>query len=157
MKQTFEQRLEALEKAVFSNGPGPQNPVDDEGVRRVHFIWRLVCNYGQIPVAYMRIRLRSQKVAFMRQIAMALADKLSGLSQAQLATMFNRKNHTTIHHASKVVARRMAKDETLRAAINSLESEFQKAHSLEDTQGQSTAVSPEASHALKARALGIDP
>lgn len=155
-KRTLQRRIEALEKAVFGLHLDPdQSRLDDEeAMKKVHFIWRLVCKRVDIPIAWMRIRCRTKKIAFYRNVAMHLCLKFSGLSQGQLATAFNRKNHTTILCARNRILHLMARKKAVRDLVMDLESEFQKAHSALDTRAQSTAVFPTALHEQGSRGSG---
>lgn len=105
MKPTFEERLEALERVCFANGAQSVASIDPSSERIAEACRREVCRHYEVPTAWMRIRNRTKKVAFIRQVAMALSLELSGLPSQQVADSFNRRDHATVLHAAKVIKR----------------------------------------------------
>lgn len=158
-KPTYEQRIEALERVVFGSGLAPDQSLPDsaEGEAMTHAICREVCKQAGIPLGWMRIRRRTKALAFYRNVAMHLCLKHTGLSQYQLASLFNRKNHTTILAAKKRISKLMKKSPGVRKFVTSVESEFLQAHSSSDKPDRDTVAFPAATHVPVARGRGTGP
>jgi len=65
--------------------------------------------------------VRKKQVALARQIAMFLAKKVGNYPYTQIASSFNRDDHTTVIHAVRKVEELMEEDDSLRELIERLE------------------------------------
>ena len=64
---------------------------------------------------------RKKKVALARQVAMYLAKKIGNYPYAQIASSFNRDDHTTVIHAVKKVEELLQKDREFKGRMDELE------------------------------------
>lgn len=80
-----------------------------------------VCRLYEISPAMMMEKSRRNVVAFPRQIAMYLANLLiPQLSLKDIAVYFNRKDHTTVLHAKRMIENQFRDDKALRDQIEML-------------------------------------
>ncbi|GAB1467826.1 chromosomal replication initiator protein DnaA [Candidatus Cloacimonadota bacterium] len=81
-------------------------------------ITKQVCiTYGLTPMQMME-KTRKQQVAFPRQVAMYLANMLiPQLSLKEIAEYYNRKDHTTVLHAKKMIDNQFREDNEFRARV----------------------------------------
>lgn len=126
MKLTLEQRVERLEQKLYESSPREKaltveqiSQLYPEAYEATLRAMRAVCAKANLPLKAMRWVGRTKHLAHWRQVAMFLAFETSGLSSQDVATMFNKKNHSTILHAYKVVPNRISKGvlRSLRSAI----------------------------------------
>jgi len=77
-----------------------------------------VCNLWGITPTMIMEKTRRNVVAFPRQVAMYLANLLiPQLSLKDIALYFNRKDHTTVIHAKRMIENQFREDKDLRAQI----------------------------------------
>jgi chromosomal replication initiator protein len=75
----------------------------------VEQIQKVVADHFGIPEEAMRVRKRTNSIAYPRQIAMFLAREYTGLSLTELGNRFGGRDHTTVMHAiDKISAARQA-------------------------------------------------
>ena len=67
---------------------------------------------------------RAQPVAFARQVAMYLARELTDATLPAIGRAFGNRNHTTVMHACKRTAERMAADREAYDAVHKLTREL---------------------------------
>ncbi len=81
-------------------------------------ITRQVCNSFGLEPAQMMEKTRKQNVAFPRQVAMYLASvMIPHLSLKEIAEYYNRKDHTTVLHAKKMIDNQFSSDQEFRAQV----------------------------------------
>lgn len=81
-------------------------------------ITRQVCSAFKLEPAQMMEKTRKQNVAFPRQVAMYLASvMIPHLSLKEIAEYYNRKDHTTVLHAKKMIDKQFGSDEEFRAQV----------------------------------------
>jgi chromosomal replication initiator protein len=68
---------------------------------------------------------RASRVSWPRQVAMYLARELTGESFPAIARQFGRRDHTTVLHAHRRAAARIANDSSSRTTVNNLLDELQ--------------------------------
>ena len=72
----------------------------------------------KLEPAQMMEKTRKQNVAFPRQVAMYLASvMIPHLSLKEIAEYYNRKDHTTVLHAKKMIDKQFGSDEEFRAQV----------------------------------------
>ena len=63
-------------------------------------------------------KTRKQNVAFPRQVAMYLANvMIPNLSLKEIAEYYNRKDHTTVLHAKKMIEKQFSSDQEFRSQV----------------------------------------
>jgi chromosomal replication initiator protein len=81
-------------------------------------ITRQVCAAFQLEPSQMMEKTRKQNVAFPRQVAMYLASvMIPHLSLKEIAEYYNRKDHTTVLHAKKMIDKQFSSDQEFRAQV----------------------------------------
>ncbi|PKN72936.1 MAG: chromosomal replication initiator protein DnaA [Candidatus Cloacimonetes bacterium HGW-Cloacimonetes-3] len=81
-------------------------------------ITKQVCLSYSLSPAQMMEKTRKQNVAFPRQVAMYLANMLiPQLSLKEIAVYYNRKDHTTVLHAKKLIENQFREDEDFRSHV----------------------------------------
>jgi len=120
---------------AYANFPGQNRPLSVEvckealkavislahGQVTVENIQKTVAEYFGIKVAEMYSQRRAVKSARPRQIAMFLARELTNKSYPEIASLFAKKDHTTVINAIKRVSELRAKQPDLNHAIHVLE------------------------------------
>ena len=91
---------------------------DELTVIAEHVARSLHVNYEEILS-----RSRTQRLAYCRQIAMYVCRSLTGKSYPALGAHFGR-DHTTVHYAVSLIARRMREDVAFQAFIHRIERGF---------------------------------
>lgn len=89
-------------------------------------IQRKVAEHFDIRLADMTSRRRPQSIAFPRQLAMYLSRTLTEHSLMDIGDSFGGRDHGTVLHACKQIARRSAKDQRLRETVSFLEKSLQR-------------------------------
>ena len=70
-----------------------------------------VCNYFNLKVGQLDSRIRTQQIAFARQMAMYLSNQLTDKSHVQIGVCIGNRNHATVIHAIKQIKDMMEVDE----------------------------------------------
>ncbi len=80
-----------------------------------------VAKYFEIGKNQIKEPTRKKEIAFPRQIAMYLSAKLiPHISLLEIANHYNKKDHTTIIHAKKIISQRIDQDNNLKSKINEI-------------------------------------
>ena len=80
-----------------------------------------VAKYFEIGKNQIKEPTRKKEIAFPRQIAMYLSTKLiPHTSLLEIANHYNKKDHTTIIHAKKIISNKIADDPNLKSKINEI-------------------------------------
>ena len=87
----------------------------------VKIIKETVCSQFGVEVELLDSPIRKKKVALARQIAMYLTKKIGNYPYTQIASFFNRDDHTTVIHAVKKVEELLKKDEKLSSLVEEIE------------------------------------
>jgi chromosomal replication initiator protein len=98
------------------------------------------CRHFEVTLDELLSSARTPRVAWPRQVAMYLARELTGKSLPAIGREFGGRNHTTILHAWRRVAARLAQDDASRKAVQNLRAEL----------GSGSPVSPSATHDRRA-------
>ena len=62
-----------------------------------------VCNHFHLKVSQIDSRERTQRIAYARQMAMYLSDRLTDTSHMQIGRLIGNRNHATVVHAVKQI------------------------------------------------------
>ena len=80
-----------------------------------------VAKYFEIGKNQIKEPTRKKEIAFPRQIAMYLSSKLiPHISLLEIANHYNKKDHTTIIHAKKIISQKLDSDNNLKRKINEI-------------------------------------
>ena len=80
-----------------------------------------VAKYFEIGKNQIKEPTRKKEIAFPRQIAMYLSSKLiPHISLLEIANHYNKKDHTTIIHAKKIISLKLENDNNLKRKINEI-------------------------------------
>ena len=80
-----------------------------------------VAKYFEIGKNQIKDPTRKKEIAFPRQIAMYLSAKLiPHISLLEIANHYNKKDHTTIIHAKKIISQKLDTDNNLKRKINEI-------------------------------------
>ncbi len=91
-----------------------------------------VSDYFKVPVFYMEHKSRKRPFTVARHFAMSLMKKYTGLSLLDIATQFNRINHTSVIHAKLNVENLVETKRIYRKAWNDLEKTISAKENEED-------------------------
>lgn len=94
------------------------------GKRTIAAIQARVATYFDIPLAEMKSARRARAVARPRQVAMYLCKHLTGRSVPEIGRRFGDRDHTTVLHGIKQIARLRIEDADIGAAVEQLEREL---------------------------------
>jgi chromosomal replication initiator protein len=86
-----------------------------------------VADFFHIKLTDLKSKKRTQHIAFCRQVAMYLCRKMTDASFPAIGASFGR-DHSTIIHASNLIARRSANDSAFRFSIEKIERELKALH-----------------------------
>jgi chromosomal replication initiator protein len=89
----------------------------------IEVIQQAVANFFHIPLADLKSKKRTQRIAFCRQIAMYLCRKLTDSSFPTIGEYFGR-DHSTVIHANNLITRRTSNDPAFRMWTNKIEREL---------------------------------
>ncbi len=80
-----------------------------------------VAKYFEIGKNQIKEPTRKKEIAFPRQIAMYLSSKLiPHISLLEIANHYNKKDHTTIIHAKKIISQKLESDNNLKRKIKEI-------------------------------------
>ncbi len=80
-----------------------------------------------IEVELLNSPVRKKKVALARQVAMYLAKKVGNYPYTQIASAFNRDDHTTVIHAVRKIEELLEEDPSLKETLERLEAHIREA------------------------------
>ena len=97
--------------------------VREGGTDRVTVSWiqKKVAEFYEIPLAEMTSDRRSQSVALPRQVAMYLVRTLLHETYPRIGEAFGGKDHSTVMHAEKKIARKLESEAAFRAELERLQ------------------------------------
>lgn len=79
-----------------------------------------VCNHFNLKISQIDSRIRTQQIAYARQVAMYLANELTDKSHVQIGLHIGNRNHSTVIHAIKLIKDMMDVNEQTRTDIDEL-------------------------------------
>lgn len=88
------------------------------GVERIQ---EVVCEHFGVKIADLQGRRRTQSIALPRQVAMALARRLTGLSLEEIGGRFGGRDHSTVLYAVSRMKDRTERDPSFRTLLNELQ------------------------------------
>jgi chromosomal replication initiator protein len=86
----------------------------------VEQIQKIVSDFYGIPEEAMKVKKRTNSLAFPRQIAMHLARELTELSLSEIGNRFGGRDHTTVMHACDKITKARDEDPELRRILQRL-------------------------------------
>lgn len=90
-------------------------------------ITKQVCHTYQLSTDQIMDKTRKPNIAFPRQVSMYLANLLiPSLSLKDIAQYYNRKDHTTVIHAKRMIENQFREDEKLRSLVDFMITELKK-------------------------------
>ncbi len=92
----------------------------EEKTITVEHIQRLISEHYDIPIADLKSKKRTKKVAFPRQVAMHFCRELTDLSLIEVGSHFGGRDHTTVMHACEKIGNWIESDRQARNEINLL-------------------------------------
>ena len=112
---------EKLVRELFSGEPPEEKRQRKIREVSIKIIKETVSSELGVEVELLDSPVRKKQVALARQIAMFLAKKVGNYPYTQIASSFNRDDHTTVIHAVRKVEELMEEDDSLRELIERLE------------------------------------
>jgi len=92
----------------------------------IELIQKVVSKYYKIKESSLKGGKRIKSIVLPRQIAMFLSRELTNLSFPEIGEKFGGKDHTTIMHAWRKIAKQREKEENLRRELLELENFLKK-------------------------------
>jgi len=92
----------------------------------IDLIQKRVAEHFDIRISDMKIKKRTQAIAFPRQIAMYLSRELTDNSLPDIGEAFGGKDHTTVLHAYKKISKLVSEDVDKRVVIDRITSELKR-------------------------------
>jgi|GEM_PF-1618161 len=97
-------------------------------------IKRLVAAAFEVPIDAMASRHRTRRLAVPRMVAMALVRELClGMSYPAIGRLFGNRDHTSVLHASRSIARLVARGDLTQADFDALQAQCKAAVAVEAT------------------------
>ena len=87
----------------------------------VHNIQRAICDHFDVKISELKSKRRTKNLALARQVAMYLCRKFTATSYPAIGAEFGGRDHSTVIHASKTIARKTSTDPQIKAAVERLE------------------------------------
>ena len=89
---------------------------------KVEHIQKTVADHYGIPEEAMKVKKRTNSLAFPRQVAMYLSRELTSLSYSEIGSRFGGRDHTTVMHACEKIIHGREEDHELRRNLQRLTS-----------------------------------
>ncbi|NQT90601.1 MAG: chromosomal replication initiator protein DnaA [Candidatus Omnitrophica bacterium] len=100
---------------------------EERGVEiNVELIQKVVADHFGISSNDMRIKKRTRKIAFPRQIAMYLSRELTKLSLVEIGGLFGGRDHTTVMHGCERVEEDIKNNPHIKEVVNSVVTKIKK-------------------------------
>jgi len=112
---------EKLVRELFSGEPPEETRKRKIREVSIKIVKEIVSSEMGVEVELLDSPVRKKQVALARQIAMFLAKKVGNYPYTQIASSFNRDDHTTVIHAVRKVEELMEEDEELKRFVELLE------------------------------------
>jgi chromosomal replication initiator protein len=87
----------------------------------VENIQKTICEYFNVKLGDLKAKRRTQNIALPRQVAMYLCRKYTETSFPAIGDKFGGRDHSTVIHASKTIARKIKEDPHMQTTIEKLE------------------------------------
>src|SRR5262249_8515775 len=91
----------------------------------VEQIQRVVADHYGIPEEAMKVRKRTNSIAFPRQVAMFLCRELTELSLSEIGSRVGGRDHTTVMHAREKIGQAREEDPQIRLILQRLTATLQ--------------------------------
>ncbi|MDE0212814.1 MAG: chromosomal replication initiator protein DnaA [Deltaproteobacteria bacterium] len=92
----------------------------------VRNIQRAICEHFDVKISDLKSKQRTKKVAVARQVAMYLCRKYTATSYPAIGAEFGGRDHSTVIHASKTIARKATTDPEIKATVERLERQLKR-------------------------------
>jgi chromosomal replication initiator protein len=99
-------------------------PPPSRGNVSIAVIQKTVAQHFDIPLDSLRAKTRIAKVVLARQVSIHLARKLTDLSLAEIGQRTGGRDHSTVLHACKKIAKDMGRDPALTRKVQTIEEEL---------------------------------
>ncbi len=94
---------------------------DNEKQVTVRNIQKAICDHFDLKLSDLKSKRRTKNLALARQMAMYLCRKFTGTSFPAIGAEFGGRDHSTVIHASKTIAKKAVTDPHVKAVVESLE------------------------------------
>lgn len=101
-------------------------PNSDTKTITIEIIQEIVASYFKLTVEDLHSKKRTRSIAYPRQIAMYLCRELTDTSLPQIGKFFGGRDHTTVLHACKLIAKEKGDDLKVSTMLNELIERIQK-------------------------------
>ncbi|RUM89984.1 MAG: chromosomal replication initiator protein DnaA [Thermovibrio sp.] len=112
---------EKLVRELFSEEKSSERMEKELKEASLNIIKRIVGKELKVDLELLEGPSRKKNVAFARQIAMYLSKKVGNYPYTQIASAFNRDDHTTVIHAVRKVEEMVNSDDSVKQLVNNLE------------------------------------
>ena len=87
----------------------------------IESIAKATAQYYRLPLADLKSKARTKNIVKARHVAMYLARKLTNITQEETGEYFGGKDHSSVIHAEKTIAKNVKSDASLAKDINTIE------------------------------------
>ena len=87
----------------------------------VRNIQKAICEHFDVKISDLKSKRRTKNIAVARQVAMYLCRKYTATSYPAIGAEFGGRDHSTVIHASKTIARKATTDPEIKATVERLE------------------------------------
>ena len=94
---------------------------DNEQRVTVRNIQKAICEHFDVKISDLKSKRRTKNIAVARQVAMYLCRKYTATSYPAIGAEFGGRDHSTVIHASKTIARKATTDPEIKATVERLE------------------------------------
>ena len=94
---------------------------DNEKQVTVRNIQKAICDHFDLKISDLKSKRRTKDLALARQMAMYLCRKHTSTSYPAIGAAFGGRDHSTVIHASKTIARKSVTDPLVKATVERLE------------------------------------
>ena len=94
---------------------------DNEKQVTVRNIQKAICDHFDLKISDLKSKRRTKDLALARQMAMYLCRKHTSTSYPAIGAAFGGRDHSTVIHASKTIARKSITDPLVKATVERLE------------------------------------
>ena len=83
-------------------------------------IQKAICDHFDIKISDLKSKRRTKDLALARQMAMYLCRRFTSTSYPAIGAEFGGRDHSTVIHASKTIARKAEDDPIVKATVDRL-------------------------------------
>ena len=93
---------------------------DNEKQVTVRNIQKAICDHFDLKISDLKSKRRTKNLALARQMAMYLCRRFTATSYPAIGAEFGGRDHSTVIHASKTIARKAVDDPSIKATVDRL-------------------------------------